>query len=171
MIKYETQPYKVILRFDGIEVRYYPPAMKVRTVSLGENNRNFSALFGYISGNNLAKQKIAMTTPVYRSREENTYQMTFVLPSKYNVEAPEPVQDGVEVFRSPPGYFAALSYGGYSNREKEAAYSQQLLGAIRQKGMTPIGAPLVLSYDAPYKFYNRLNEILIEVEASTFTVP
>ncbi len=88
---YQTQPYEVISTLDKIEIRYYPPAMMVKVASKATNNRNFNALFRYISGNNVSKEKIAMTTPVYMENKGEEQTMAFVLPENYTDTAPQPV--------------------------------------------------------------------------------
>jgi hypothetical protein len=160
---YQTQPYEVVSTIDQIEIRYYPPAMKVQVESTSSNNRNFNALFQYISGNNDEGEKIAMTTPVYMENKKESQTMAFVLPSQYTDTAPQPKQEGVEVYQSKAGYFAAIRYGGYSNPEKVQRFTQQLKKILAQENKKIIGHALVLSYDAPYKFYNRRNEILFEL--------
>ena len=161
---YQTQPYEVVSTFDQIEIRYYPPAMKVQVESTSTNNRNFNALFKYISGNNDKGEKIAMTTPVYMANKNGSQTMAFVLPTQYKDTAPEPKGEGVEVYQSKAGYFAAIRYGGYSNSEKVKQYTQQLKKVLALAEKKIIGQAFVLSYDAPYKFYNRRNEILLEIE-------
>ena len=136
---YQTQPYEVVSSFDQIEIRYYPPAMKDK----GE--------------------KIAMTTPVYMENKKESQTMAFVLPVQYTDTAPQPKEEGVEVYQSKAGYFAAIRYGGYSKPEKVQLYTQQLKEILSKAEKKIIGQALVLSYDAPYKFYNRRNEILIEI--------
>ena len=161
---YQTQPYEVVSSFDQIEIRYYPSAMKVQVESPRTNNRNFNALFKYISGNNDKGEKIAMTTPVYMENKKESQTMAFVLPVQYTDTAPQPKEEGVEVYQSKEGHFAAIRYGGYSNPEKVQLYTQQLKEILSKAKKKIIGQALVLSYDAPYKFYNRRNEILIEIE-------
>lgn len=161
---YQTQPYEVISTLDRVEIRYYPPAMKVEVESTTTNNRNFNALFKYISGNNEDGEKIAMTTPVYMENKKDSQTMAFVLPAQYTDTAPEPKGNGLRVYQSKAGYFAAIRYGGYSNPEKVQLYTQQLKKILAQAEKKIIGQALVLSYDAPYKFYNRRNEILLEIE-------
>ena len=53
---YETQAYEVVEQFDVVEIRYYPPVMKVKVESAAVENRNFNALFRYISGNTTMKK-------------------------------------------------------------------------------------------------------------------
>lgn len=161
---YETQAYKVVERFDPVEIRYYPPAMKVKVESALSDNRNFNALFRYISGNNVTNEKIAMTTPVYMHNSTIGQTMEFVLPARFNEKAPQPKGKGVEVYRAKAGYFAAIRYGGYSTRDKEKNYTKKLVEILEAKAITVVGSPALLSYDAPYKFYNRRNEILVEIE-------
>ena len=69
---YETQKYDVVLKENNFEIRYYPPAIKAKVLSENGSNKNFMKLFKYISGNNSNNEKIAMTTPVYLSNENET---------------------------------------------------------------------------------------------------
>lgn len=162
---YETQAYTLVKRFDTIEIRYYPSAMKVKVESTLSDNRNFNALFGYISGNNATNEKIAMTTPVYMHNTAEGQIMEFVLPARFKKQAPQPKGKGVEVYQAKAGHFAAIRYGGYSNSSKEKEHTQILLKTLKDKGVSVVGSPVVLSYDAPYKFYNRRNEILVEIKS------
>ncbi|MGB2397141.1 MAG: heme-binding protein, partial [Flavobacteriaceae bacterium] len=84
--------------------------------------------------------------------------------AKYTDTAPQPSGEGVEVFQSKAGYFAAIRYGGYSNQSKQEQYTKLLLTQIGFLGKKILGTPVFLSYDSPYKFYNRRNEVLIEIE-------
>lgn len=61
--KYETQSYDVIKTVGKLEVRFYPEVMMVKAQRIN----GFRLLFGFISGNNVEHEKIAMTTPVYMS--------------------------------------------------------------------------------------------------------
>lgn len=160
---YETQPYKVITTLDQVEVRYYPSVMKVKVNSRSSENRNFNALFQYISGNNAEEKKIAMTTPVYIRNESDSQTMEFVLPVTYSEKAPTPKGKGVSVYKSDPGEYAAIRFGGYSNAAKQVRYTKQLMDELVKYGIQTIGEPMLLSYDAPYKFYNRRNEIMVEI--------
>ena len=82
MAQTETQQYKVLKLIDNIEIREYPPVMKVKSTS--KINNWFGKLFKYISGDNESGTKISMTSPVYMDKENENYIMEFVLPKKFN---------------------------------------------------------------------------------------
>lgn len=161
---YETQRYDVIERIGEVEIRFYPPVMKVKTVGAIASNKNFTTLFQYISGNNDEQEKIAMTTPVYLYTQDNSEIMEFVLPSKYMDTAPEALATNAEVYQSSSGHYAAIRFGGYSSAAKEKVYTKKLLNVLAKAGEQIIGDPQRLSYDAPYKFYKRRNEIVVEIK-------
>jgi DNA gyrase inhibitor GyrI len=159
---YETQKYEVIKQIEDIEIRFYPPSLMAKVDSGG----GFSKLFQYISGKNDKNQKIAMTTPVHMTNENNKSTMVFVLPSKYtldNIAAPK--DKNIEVYNSKPGYYAAITYGGYSNSEKVKKNHYNLLNKLKNESFKVLNdMPIVLSYNSPYKVFNRRNEVLVEIE-------
>tara|TARA_B100001057_G_scaffold139442_1_gene139103 strand:+ start:104 stop:661 length:558 start_codon:yes stop_codon:yes gene_type:complete len=163
--KYETQEYEVVDEIDKIEIRYYPSAPMIKVSSNQSRNNNFGKLFRYIAGNNNNEEKIAMTTPVYMSDQSKT--MEFVLPKKFlSGEIPVPNDIDIEAYISKPKYYAAIKYSGYSNNKKEENYRQELVKALQHSNLKILSEYFVLSYDAPTKFYNRRNEILIQVDFS-----
>lgn len=159
---YETQKYEVVKQIENIEIRFYPPSLMAKVNSGG----GFSKLFQYISGKNDKNQKMAMTTPVHMSSKNNKSTMEFVLPSKYsldNVAAPK--DKNIEVYNSKPGYYAAITFGGYSNTEKVKKNHSSLLKTLQAENLKILDSqPVVLSYNSPYKVFNRRNEVLVEVE-------
>lgn len=161
---YQTQPYELISVHKDVEIRYYPPAMKVKVSGPLRNNGNFNALFRYISGDNDSREKIAMTTPVYMETQDDVQTMEFVLPEKYLESAPQPSANGVEVYQSEQAYFAAIRYSGYSNESKVMRAKQKLFSLLNKEQIEIMGDILVLSYDSPYKFYNRRNEVMVKVK-------
>ena len=163
--KYESQEYEVVDQIDKIEIRYYPSAPMIRVSSKQSRNNNFGKLFRYIAGNNNNEEKIAMTTPVYISDQSKT--MQFVLPKKFlSGDIPVPNDNDLEAYISKPKYYAAIKYSGYSNNKKEENYRQELVKALQNINLKILSEYFVLSYDAPTKFYNRRNEILIQVDYS-----
>ena len=159
---YETQKYEVVKKLNEIEVRFYPPVMKAK-VSAGSN---FSRLFKYISGNNEQGEKISMTTPVQMTNQDNVNTMEFILPSKYSEgNFAVPNDKKITVYSSRPGYFAAITYGGYSNSEKIKKNHSLLIKQLQKNNLEILDdQPIVLSYNSPYKVFNRRNEVLVEVK-------
>ena len=163
--KYETQEYQVMDQIGKIEIRYYPSAPMLRVSSNQSRNNNFGKLFMYIAGNNNNEEKIAMTTPVYMSNQSKT--MEFVLPKRFlSGDIPVPNDNDVETYISEPKYYAAIKYSGYSNNKKEENYRQELVKILQNSNLKTLSEHFVLSYDAPTKFYNRRNEVLIQVDYS-----
>ena len=159
---YETQPYKVVKNYDMFELRYYPSVAMVQTESDTESGQNFRKLFQYISGSNESNLKIAMTTPVHMEKKGNKEKMAFVLPSSIEIP-PEPQNENVQIVQSKEAYFAAIGYGGYSTKSKSEYYTKILKENLNENKLKIQGDPILLGYNSPYKFFNRLNEIIIEV--------
>jgi len=157
---YETQKFELIKTLDEVEIRYYPPVIKIASVQ--ENG--FKNLFGFISGNNSSQQKIAMTTPVYMADNKGKKVMEFVLPSSFDLEnTPLPNSKEVEVYQAQSAYVIAYGYGGYSNANKTAKAIDKLRQTAQKNGLKIIGAPQLLVYNAPYQFWSRKNEVLLEI--------
>ena len=154
----EIQAYEVIKKIDSVEIRFYPSATLVKT----SGGNNFGKLFQYISGNNASEEKIAMTAPVYMN--ENKSEMAFVMPLDVHQKgAPVPKGESVSLQVTEPRHVAAIRYSGYTNATKETTYKKQLLEILETNGVETSGSVEFLGYDSPYKFYNRRNEVLVEV--------
>ena len=159
--QYETQSFDLIKKVDEAEIRFYPPAVKIRS----SRKNGFGALFGYISGRNSRDQKIAMTTPVYLGKNEDNEMMEFVLPRSINKSnAPKPLSEKVEVYESRSGYYIAHSFGGYAFDWAVNRVRKNLEEIAFRNNIKLVGDPFVLVYDSPYKIINRKNEVLFEVD-------
>ena len=154
----EIQPYEVIKAIDSVEIRFYPSATLVQT----SGGNNFGKLFRYISGSNESEEKIAMTAPVYMNEDKS--EMAFVMPLDVHQKgAPEPMGENVSLRTTEPRYAAAIRYGGYTNASKEVTYTKRLMKALEDNSIEAKGAVEFLGYDSPYKFYNRRNEVMVEI--------
>ncbi len=154
----EIQPYEVIKAIDSVEIRFYPSATLVQT----SGGNNFGKLFRYISGSNESEEKIAMTAPVYMNEDKS--EMAFVMPLDVHQRgAPEPMGKNVSLRITEPRYVAAIRYGGYTNASKEATHTKRLIKALEDNSIEAKGAVEFLGYDSPYKFYNRRNEVMVEI--------
>ena len=154
----EIQPYEVIKAIDSVEIRFYPSATLVQT----SGGNNFGKLFRYISGSNESEEKIAMTAPVYMNEDKS--EMAFVMPLDVHQRgAPEPMGKNVSLRITEPRYVAAIRYGGYTNASKEVTHTKRLMKALEDNSIEAKGAVEFLGYDSPYKFYNRRNEVMVEI--------
>ena len=154
----EIQPYEVIKAIDSVEIRFYPSATLVQT----SGGNNFGKLFRYISGSNESEEKIAMTAPVYMNEDKS--EMAFVMPLDVHQKgAPEPMGENVSLRITEPRYVAAIRYGGYTNASKEATHTKRLMKALEDNSIEAKGDVEFLGYDSPYKFYNRRNEVMVEI--------
>ena len=164
---YETQKYTLVDKSDDFEIRFYPKSIKARVISTSNSNNNFRKLFSYISGNNKTNEKIAMTTPVYMNSDSNGNSMDFVMPSEFNLSnIHKPNDKDVKIIESKAGYFATLKYGGYSNSFKVEANTNKLYKILKGKNIDFIGEPSYVSYNSPFKFFSRRNEIIIQINYS-----
>jgi hypothetical protein len=154
----EIQPYEVVKKIDSVEIRFYPSATLVQTSGGG----NFGKLFRYISGSNQAEEKIAMTAPVYMNEDKS--EMAFVMPLDVHQKgAPKPTGENVRLRITEPRYVAAIRYSGYTSASKEVKYTKRLMKILENNSIEPKGEIEFLGYDSPYKFYNRRNEVMVEI--------
>ena len=69
----------------------------------------------------------------------------------------------VKIIESKAGYFATLKYGGYSNSFKVESNTNKLYKILKEKNIEIVGEPSYVSYNSPFKFFSRRNEIIIEI--------
>ena len=168
---YESAPYRVV-RSDGkFEVRDYPALSVVETLmsSRGSgSDGSFNRLFRFITGGNEAKQKIAMTTPVFMSGGDSNATMAFVLPAKLKAgEAPKPTDGSVTVRELPAGRFAVLRFSGGRNTRNEAETLGRLTDWMAAKGLPVLSPPVYGYFDPPWTpAFLRRNEVMLRTEAT-----
>lgn len=168
--KIEKQPYRVIRKAEGFEVRYYPPAMFATVRSKAKSYRELSGngfrrIAGYIFGDNASSEKIAMTSPVHMDINDSNSSMSFVMPATFNEESlPRPNDPSILIHQTKGEYVAALSFGGFANDASIRKYSEQLREHLLQQGIKVIGNYRYLGYNPPYQLIGRKNEIIVEVD-------
>lgn len=177
----EQQPYELIQRFSGFELRRYPPhvvaEVEVQSSFDRAGNMAFRTLFGYISGKNAAQaplamtapvlqeagtpQKIAMTAPVLQtaesgvagpSGENGVFVVAFVLPADMTEDtAPVPSSPDVKIRTAPGSTAAVLRFSGRGTEEAFARRTRVLQEAVHEAGLHAVGAPRYARFDPPYK--------------------
>ena len=165
----ETYPYEVKKSYDDFEIRTYEASL-FTSVKLDSGNykesssKGFSVLAGYIFGGNDKEEKIAMTSPVAMSLEDSMTMMFLVPKENANGNLPKPNDPNIEFRNEPAKTVAAISFGGWANDDKIAAYKAKLIAALDKEGITYTNRFYFLGYNAPYEAINRKNELIVELE-------
>ena len=167
----ERQQFKVLRTYENFELREYLPCVIAEVRVSGQlstsSSSAFSTLFSYISKGNKSSQKIAMTAPVLIEgvNESNLWRITFVMPSKYNVNTlPRPKNSLVKIREIPEKKYAAMTFSGLLGEEKIQNNIQQLQDWIMKKGHQPNGPVELARYNPPWTLPPwRRHEILIEL--------
>ena len=184
----ESVPYERLRTVDGVELRRYPETVTVETTA-PDGRTAFRRLFRYLSGANASGQSVSMTTPVetqgesiamttpVRSRSSDTatandtdhtdgMRMAFYLPADYDPEtAPEPTEPAVRLRVEPETTVAVRPFSWYTPEWRVRRMERQLRSTIRPEGITPVGEPFLLRYEAPWTPpFMRRNEVAVAVD-------
>jgi len=164
----ETYPYAIEKKYDSFEIRNYEATLftsvKLDSDSCKDaSSKGFSILAGYIFGKNKTKEKIAMTSPVSMSLEDSMTMM-FMVPKKLQKEdLPKPENSMIEIKEEPAKIVAAITFSGWANDQKIERYKEKLKLALDAEGITYTNKFYFLGYNPPYEFFNRKNEIIVEL--------
>jgi hypothetical protein len=180
----EKQPYRVLERRPGFELRQYEPHIVAETLVSGGHreaaNEGFRRLFAYIEGANRGRQtipmtapvnqeaaplKIPMTAPVGQEKAGEEWRITFVMPAAATLETlPEPRDPRVKLAARPAVLMAALRYSGTWSRARYQVREDRLRQLIGQAGLKITGDPVWARYNSPFvPWFLRRNEVLIPV--------
>ncbi|XAS64746.1 heme-binding protein [Micrococcaceae bacterium Sec5.8] len=188
----EQQPFELIQRYPDFEVRRYPAhvvaEVQVDATFDRAGNAAFRYLFNYITGNNAARQSVAMTAPVVQGygpsqkiamtapvlqsgalaggEGPGEYVVAFVLPAAMTAEtAPVPTDPVVKIREMPGSVTAALVFSGSGSRSAFEKRNQQLQTVLASAGLTGVGLPRFARFDPPFKpWFLRHNEVLQDIE-------
>jgi hypothetical protein len=137
----QNQPYRLLKRHGEFELRDYPAGMQIETEVSGDfinaGSIGFRPLVNFISGNNRARQAIAMTAPVIQeSVTTSRHKVRFVMPEEMDESnTPSPSDSKVSVVRVPAHLAAARKFGGSWNKEKFEREGTKLLEEVTQAGL------------------------------------
>ena len=183
----EQQPFEVVRRYPGFELRRYPAhvvAQVTITASFDRaGNIAFRSLFGYITGQNRSRSSVAMTAPVVQSVAasekiamtapvvqqeggDGDYVIAFVLPAAMTADtAPEPTNPDIEICSIPASLAAVKEFSGRWSQSSYERHYAELLAAVAAAGLRPVGAPRFARFDPPFKpWFLRRNEVLVDVD-------
>ena len=184
----EQVPYTVEQTLDsGVEIRRYGDTVVAETLidggSYGEaGNAGFRRLASYIFGANRGDEKIAMTAPVAMAPDSGQriamtapvdsardgnggWRIAFYMPAGYTLESlPQPLDPRVTLRVVPGRRVAALRFSGRGTEAQFAEHTAELVQALADAGIEPLGTPWTARYNAPWVLPPlRRNEAMIEV--------
>jgi hypothetical protein len=166
---YESAPYQVVRVSGKFELRDYPALTVVETPMAHRSSGSdgsFNRLFRFITGGNEAKQKIAMTTPVFMSGEETNAKMAFVMPAKMKTgEVPKPSDASLAVRELAAGRFVVLRYSGGRSAKNETESLERLRAWMKTKGLEQMSPPVYGYFDPPWTpAFLRRNEVMVRTQ-------
>jgi len=168
--KAEEQKYTVVLPNEEFEIRFYPSATLATVYSEAKTYKElsgpgFKKLAGYIFGGNESETKISMTSPVQMNINDSISEMSFVMPTGYNLDnLPKPNDAKVIVHKTKDEYVAAIKFGGFASDKDIQNYSEKLKNLLLAKGIIYYGNFRFLGYNPPFQLVGRRNEIIVSVK-------
>jgi hypothetical protein len=111
-------------------------------------------------------EKISMTAPVVQIPAGESWTMTFMMPSKYNLESlPQPTDPKVILEEVPEKTIAVIRYSGLWSEKKNNKKAALLKEWLSKKGIySQISEPMFAGYNPPWTlWFLRRNEMLIEI--------
>ena len=186
----EEPDYKVLKEYEEFEIReyvsYIVAEVEIDSTFEEASNKAFQILFQYISGNNVKQEEIEMTAPVNQMnsnkgeeiemtvpvtqksnlKSDGTYMVSFVLPSKYNLEsAPLPKDQRISIREIPEKLMAVREYSGTWSEENYRENEKLLIDELNKNKLKIIGEPVYARYNPPFwPWFLRRNEVMVEIE-------
>lgn len=161
-----TPPYEVALRSGSFELRRYPSLQIAQTTVDGHWNdaleEGFRRLARFIFGDNASAQKVAMTTPVLGTGDDDGFRVSFVLPR--DILVPAPRDPRVELKNVPARMVAALRFHGRYDVKNLEAHKVELARALAERGLKPKGEAMFAGYDPPSTLpFLRRTELWVDI--------
>jgi hypothetical protein len=179
----EKPDYKVLQSEHNIEIRLYEPMIIAEVDVEGKREDavrdGFRLIADYIFGNNKVQrdismtapvqqqesQKIAMTAPVQQQSTGRSWQISFVMPSKYSIESlPQPNNDRVQLKKILSKKFIVIKFSGTNSNKNLAEHEKKLMSYLEDKKFKIIGSPKYAFYSPPWTLpFMRRNEVMLEI--------
>lgn len=184
MSNVERPDYEVVLSEKNIEIRHYDPMIIAEVDVEGKREEavgeGFRMLADYIFGNNIVQQdiamtapvqqqvseKIAMTAPVQQQSSGGVWKVSFVMPSKYSMEAlPKPNNKNVTLKDVPAKKYIVIQFSGTNSNGNIDEHEKKLMAYIAANQIKTAGSPKYAFYNPPWTLpFMRKNEVMIEIE-------
>jgi len=183
----EEAPYTVVKKENKFEIRDYDSYIIAETSVTGDiedaGSKAFGRLFKYISGNNKAREKVAMTSPVTQKangekikmtapveqqKAKDSWKVSFVMPSSYTMETiPKPDDSKIILKEIPARRIAAIRYSGSWSKQRYLQHKVKLENWMSTNNLTCAGDIIWAKYNPPFTpWFLRRNEVLIPINSN-----
>ncbi|KAJ8479062.1 hypothetical protein OPV22_022789 [Ensete ventricosum] len=191
----ETVKFRVLKRTNEYEIREVESYFIAETRMPGKTGFDFSGssqafnvLAAYLFGKNIASEQMEMTTPVYtlksqsdgvkmdmttpvitnKSPNQDKWQMSFVMPSKYGSNLPMPKDPSVSIKEVPKKTVAVAAFSGFVTDGDVMQRESKLREDLRSDTEFKVkeGASVeVAQFNPPFALpFTRRNEVAVEIE-------
>jgi effector-binding domain-containing protein len=169
MSNVEKPKYHVISSQENIEIRKYNPMIIALVEVQGERKEAirgvFKILADYIFGNNKSKEDIPMTAPVRQQKFQENWQISFIMPSEYNMETlPQPNNKNISLKELPSKKYIVINFSGMISDQNIALNEEKLKKYIFENEIQSLSTPIYAFYNPPWTLsFMRRNEIMMEI--------
>lgn len=169
MSNVEKPKYHVISSQENIEIRKYNPMIIALVEVQGERKEairgGFKILADYIFGNNKSKEDIPMTAPVRQQKFQENWQISFIMPSEYNMETlPQPNNKNISLKELPSKKYIVINFSGMISDQNIALNEEKLKKYIFENEIQSLSTPIYAFYNPPWTLsFMRRNEIMMEI--------
>lgn len=191
----ETVNFRVLSRTNQYEIREVEPYFIAETTMQGKTgfdfngaSQSFNVLAEYLFGKNTTREQMKMTTPVITRKaqpigekmemttpvitkkveDQDKWQMSFVMPSKYGGDLPLPKDPSVRIKEVPRKTVAVVAFSGFVTDEEVKQRETKLREALKNDRRFQVkedASVEVAQYNPPFTLpFQRRNEIALEVE-------
>lgn len=191
----ETVPFKVLRREGDYEIREVKSYYVAEATMPGNtgfdfygSSQAFNVLAEYLFGKNTKREEMKMTTPVFvqktqtdgekmdmttpvftkQDRDEGKWQMSFVMPSKYEADLPLPNDSSVRIKRIPEKIVAVVAFSGFVTDKEVRDRESKLRAAVSKDPQVHVkesASVEIAQYNPPFTLpFMRRNELSLEVE-------
>lgn len=188
----ETLKCRVLKQTDQYEVREVERYYIAETTMPGKTgfdfngaSQGFNVLAEYLFGKNTTSlpmdmttpvitrkqsdgEKMDMTTPVMTTKSGDNWTMSFVLPSKYGANLPQPKDPSVRIKEVPQRIVAVTAFSGFVTDEDVKLRESSLRDAVRKDSQFQVkqnACVEISQFNPPFTLpFTRRNEISLEVE-------
>jgi hypothetical protein len=179
----ESPKYTVLQKDRNIELRQYGAYIQAEADVSGHDYQSaisagFNILAGYIFGNNVSRESIAMNTPVKVEQSQKiamttpvmvtgdgTYTVAFVMPAQFTMETlPLPKDGRVRFTPIPACQMAVITFSGYFRQSVIEKNRERLAEWLEDQSLAHDEEFIVAGYNPPWVpgFLAR-NEVMVRV--------